>query len=187
MSFFVDVECNWLNALEQNIYEDIRFQKIVRFFVINTPVLGLSARTIDLKTYGWTKPWNKKYYLNRQLKELSTNPQLMFSTKNYEDMEITLEKAGLLNDFPSNLSTEVIVIYNNKNNQFISTFSHIRNSLAHGRFNINCDSEDWIFVFEDGIRRKNRFKLSARIVLKLDTLLAWVKLIEGGECEYIKY
>ena len=146
----------------------------------------MSVRAIDLKSYGWKHPWHKDYYLNKQFKEISTNTKLMYSAKTYDEMDITIDKANLKDEFPLNVSHERIAVYNNKNNQFISTFYHIRNSLAHCRFNIQEDEEsnDWFFIFEDGIKSKEKFKLSARMVLRLSTLLAWIKLIEGGEQKY---
>ena len=186
----VDNKCSWLKKLDNSIYTDPRFHKILFFYVINTPVIELSSRAIDLKEYGWNNPWNKKYYLNRQLKGCSINSKLIYSAKTYNDMDVTLEKAALKYSFPSDYSFERIAIYNNKKNQFISTFYHIRNSLAHGRFNIQIaeTSDDWVFIFEDVVKniKTGKCKLSARMVLNLSTLLAWIQLIEGGQCEYSK-
>ena len=47
-----------------------------------------------------------------------------------------LRTITMINNFPSNLSVERICFLNNKSNQFISIFNHIRNSLAHGRMNM---------------------------------------------------
>lgn len=189
MKVEVAIQCNWLERLDDLIYADARFHKIICFFVIKSPVVDLSSRACDLTKHGWNSPWNKRYYLNKQLKEKSTNPGLMYSAKTYGDMDRTLEKAGLKDDFPLDFSYERIAVYNNKNNQFISTFYHIRNSLAHGRFNVQIENEsgDWIFIFEDGVKnnKTEKFKLSARMILKLSTLIGWINLIESGEKEYI--
>lgn len=188
MTVEVDYICDWVQQLDDSIFENYRFQKIMRFFVIDSPVNGLSIRKKDLNSYGWSKPWNKEFYLNKQLKELSTNEKLIFSAHTYADMEEALTKAEVIKNFPNDTSIEKIVIYNNKNNQFISTFYHIRNSIAHGRFNVifNKTSEDWIFIFEDGMKnpKNGKFKVSARMILKCSTLLSWIELIKGGEKPY---
>ena len=186
----IESKCDWIQELDNSLYVDARFHKIICFYVINTPVTELSSRAIDLKKHGWNRPWNKKYYLNKQLKEQSTNPKLMYSAKTYANIDEALEKAALKDNFPFDCSYERIVVYNKKENQFISTFYHIRNSLAHGRFSIKVEEEsnDWIFIFEDVVynKKKRKYKLSARMILKLSTLLAWINLIENGEIEYSK-
>ena len=95
-------------------------------------------------------------------------------------MEMALEKSGLKDHFPHSFEKEVICFRNNKNNQFISAFYHIRNALAHGRFCIqNVNGEDF-FAFED----VGKNKVSARMILRKSTLLQWIELIEGGEKPY---
>lgn len=101
-------------------------------------------------------------------------------------MDDALEKADLLNCFPSDYSRERICIYDNQKNQFLSVFYHIRNALAHCRLNmINIDS-DCVFIFEDIQPNKNaeQLKVSARMILRKSTLLKWIEIIENGENEY---
>ena len=119
MKVEVETKCNWIKKLDSSHYVDEKFHKIMYFYVINTPVTDLSSRAIDLKNHGWNRPWNKKYYLNKQLKEKSTNPGLMYSAETYSDMDETLKKAKLSDNFPLDCSYERIAVYNNKKNQFI--------------------------------------------------------------------
>lgn len=140
----------------------------------------------SLSEYNWHTPWKKPYYLNKQLKQASTNHKLLFSAPNHDSMDDALEKADLLNCFPSDYSRERICIYDNQKNHFLSVFYHIRNALAHCRLNmINIDS-DCVFIFEDIQPNKNaeQLKVSARMILRKSTLLKWIEIIENGENEY---
>lgn len=188
MKVMVNECCIGRKSIDDGYFSNENTKKIWSFYVLETPVIGLSARSKDLKAHGWNKPWNKNYYLNKQLKEKTTNIKLMSSTNTYNKMDETLEKVKLLEDFPSDLGYERIGIYNNKKNQFISTFYHIRNSLAHGRFDVIpiSDEKDRVYIFEDAIKEKDKFKISARMILHEDTLISWINLIKGGEQLYHK-
>ena len=97
-----------------------------------------------------------------------------------------LKKAGLV-DFPENKECESIAIVNNKRNQFISVFAHLRDSFAHGRLNMYDigTADDYVFAFEDVIKnqKKNRYEVTARMILRKSTLLKWIDLIEHGYTE----
>ncbi len=67
----------------------------------------------------------------------------------------------------------------------MSLFYHIRNSFAHGRFSIVQNDMEKMLVMEDCSPKANKSTtqkpLSARIVLKLSTMLKWKALLTGGE------
>jgi hypothetical protein len=96
-------------------------------------------------------------------------------------MEENLEKADLKDDFPSDLGRERICVADNKKNQFMSVFYHIRDAFAHGRFYITDYEEHKIFVMEDVSPSSGRKPVSARMIVRKDTLLKWISLIENGE------
>lgn len=183
---------SWITALDERNFSDDNFQKILSFFLIHTPVISLFAQAKDLHSHGWSSPWNKKYYLNKQLKEASSNYNLIFSTKKYDVMSDAITKADLRTNFLTDLQTERIAIYisNKDQSQFISVFNHIRNSIAHARFVIRKAEIEGrykrVYVFQDGKLEKNGFKISARMVLREETLLKWIDIISGGEVEYNK-
>ena len=99
-----------------------------------------------------------------------------------------MKRGNLYDDFPSDLKTERICVYDNMHNQFLSVFYHIRNAFAHCRLNMIDVDGECVFVLEDIVRdkKKNTLKLSARMVIKKSTLLNWINLIEDGEKEYDK-
>ena len=187
MEYDVDKSPKWIKKDNVIKFCDDDFIRIVNFFVFHAPVENLSAKSKTIEEYGWNTPWKKPYYLNKQLKQSSSNMNLLYSASGYDRLPEALDKAGLLNDFPSDLSKERASFYNTKKNQFVSVFFHIWNAFAHGRFEIVDVNGESTFIFEDVApkRGKNgKTNLSARMILRKTTLLKWINIIENGEKEY---
>ena len=174
MKYYTSKNPEWLNILAPEEFNDEELFRIVIFYVFHSPCEGLSAMGKTLSSYGWNTPWSKPFYLNKQLKASASNFEILFSA----------------NNFPSNLERERICFYNNQKNQFMSVFYHIRNAFAHGRLNIFDVNGDCTFVLEDvNSRMKNSngdIAVSARMILKKQTLLSWIDIIENGETAYNK-
>lgn len=188
MAVFTNRNPDWMNWITSDRFNDHDLFRIVIFFVFHSPCSELSTMHRTLEQYGWFTPWRKPYYLNRQLRQVSSNYELLFSAKGYDEMDVALEKANLKDGFPSDLSRERICIYDNQKNQFLSVFYHIRNAFAHCRLNMIDVDGECVFVLEDVQPKKNadQLKVSARMILRKSTLLRWIELIENGECEYKK-
>lgn len=60
----------------------------------------------------------------------------------------------------------------------MSVFYHIRNAFAHGRFDFRILNNEKYYIMEDAYKD---LKVSARMILKKQTLLNWIDIIEGGE------
>ncbi len=186
MAVFSFRNAPWLQWIVPEKFNDVELFRIVTFFVFHSPCPELSSMGRSLSEYGWTAPWRKPYYLNRQLKQAATNYNLIYSASGYDAMEAALEKASLKDNFPSNLDTERICIYDNQSNQFLSVFYHLRNAFAHCRLNMVDVDGDCVFIFEDVQPKRNQdhLKVSARMIIRKSTLLKWIELIEAGESEY---
>lgn len=182
----VDKDCRWAN-------DGVSWDKVgqliaplLKFYVVETPSPGLSARSIPLIDYGWTQPWKKAQQLNKKIKGASTNPDLYYSAAKLNKMQEVLEKAKLL-DYPEPRDDpfEAAAFFDCKKNQTLSLFYHLRNGFAHGRFCIFEFKREYWFAIEDvtspgkGNPTDNR-RVSARIVLKYSTLRKWIKLIQDG-------
>ena len=72
MEFLVDKNPKWVNRVEYNKFKNNDMLHILSFFVFNTPCDELSAMSKTLKEYGWSEPWKKPFYLNKQLKQGTT-------------------------------------------------------------------------------------------------------------------
>lgn len=187
MIVYAEKEPTWLGKIRIKDFEDKQFIRIITFFMFHSPVDNLSARQISLGEYSWKTPWRKPYYLNKQLKQVTNNYQLLFSSATFKKMDEALTKADLISSFPSNIAKERICIYDCKNNQFMSVFFHIRNAFAHGRFDFRALNDEEYYILEDVQKDKDCLKVSARMILKKRTLLNWMDIIEGGEKEYKKH
>ena len=178
----IDEKASWITPAT---IESEEFSRIFRFFVVNSPIDGLSSRQISLADHGWKTPWRKPYSLRKQLNHLANNHALIFSAQKYDQIHAEMAKADLLEFPPKDTKKERVCIYNNQRVQYLSVFYHIRNALAHGRFNIIDD----VLVMEDAAQRKKWMApgmktCSARMVLRISTLINWIELIENGEKEY---
>lgn len=188
MATFSDRNPDWIRWIAPEHFNDQDLFKIVIFFVFHSPFSNLSSMGKTLDEYGWSAPWRKPYYLNKQLRQASLYELVVYSAKGYNEMDVALEKADLKETFPSDFSRERICIYDNQGNQFLSVFYHIRNAFAHCRLNMVDVDGDCVFIFEDVQPKKNsnQLKVSARMILRKSTLLKWIDLIENGAREYQK-
>ena len=188
MATFSDRNPDWIRWIAPEHFNDQDLFKIVIFFVFHSPCSNLSSMGKTLDEYGWSAPWRKPYYLNKQLRQASLYELVVYSAKGYNEMDVALEKADLKETFPSDFSRERICIYDNQGNQFLSVFYHIRNAFAHCRLNMGEVDGDCVFIFEDVQPKKNsnQLKVSARMILRKSTLLKWIDLIENGAREYQK-
>ena len=152
MKVYVTENEPWLRWIAPNEFNVQDLFRIVTFFVFHSPCPALSAMGKSLSEYGWNTPWKKPFYLNKQLKDASANHNILFSAKSYDTMDEALKSANLYSDFPNDLQTERICVYDNMHNQFLSVFYHLRNAFAHCRLNmIDLDGE-CVFVLEDIVR-----------------------------------
>ena len=174
----------WLEDIAPERFNNEELFRIVTFFVFHSPCNDLSAMSRDLRSfYHWDSPWRKPQCLRRRLIKESTSDTLLYSAQSRDDIKQAIDKAGLAN-FPNDIDREAIAIVNNKKNQFISVFAHLRDSFAHGRLNMYDIGEenDFIFAFEDiqKNRKANIYEVTSRMILRKSTLMKWIVLIEKG-------
>lgn len=188
MEVFTNRNPEWLEWIAPEEFCDKELFRIVIFFVFHSACTNLSSMRKSLSEYGWSNPWKKPYYLNKQLKQVSKSERLIFSVDSYNAMSDGLEKADLNSTFPSNLSCERICIYDCQDNQIMSVFYHIRNAFAHCRLNMVDVEGECVFILEDVQPKANKdeLKVSARMILRKNTLLKWIEIIENGESEYVE-
>ena len=98
-----------------------------------------------------------------------------------------MQESDLKNGFPEDSISEKIYIRVD-DNELMSIFRHLRNSFAHGRFNVIDSNGEQYFLFEDRSTRidkkKNTYPISARMILRESTLLKWIEIIEGGKKDF---
>lgn len=173
----------WIQNIDQfESTED--FIKIAKFFLINTPVEGLSARGIILQNYGWEEGFNIRN-LNNKLKKSFHTSDVIYKSGNLKDLNSLFQKLNFVEGYSQSFKEEKVVFANTKGNQFMGICTHIRNCFAHSRFNIHeLEDNDWIFYFEDVSSRANtnngEHRLSAKMYIRKSTLLKWIDIIQQG-------
>lgn len=158
-----------------NDEEYISVRDIIKFYLISCPCERSSSRGMNVSL--WGKPniilWGK------------IKSQLGFEReKNYEwgnskpKMKELFFRYGLNTDFTDVVNDTIVFIKDG--NVFESPLKHIRSSIAHSRWQVRDD----IFYFEDGsddvVDGITYFSVTARIVLKRQTLLDLRDLIISG-------
>lgn len=161
--------------------ENNYFLELFQFFVINLPEnfnenkKFSSAQYFNVKKVHGEKCWNNTTgNLKYKLKSV-INSDFIFHHDSENDIKLSSDKlfGNLESGFPNQ---EAFVIVNNQRNIFLSVFRHIRNGIAHGRFVVhNANGYEFLFL-ED----KNRGKVTARINVKINTLIKWKNILESN-------
>lgn len=175
----------WLATRVPTSYNDENLMRIIMFYVINTPCADLSARGIELSKYGWDSSIWRNDKLKKQLFDVAgiKRNESFIAVKKLDEIKEACKKINLAKGFQRDREKERLVIYKpSKYNEFLAICYHVRNSLAHGRLAMYPikDSEDIMFVMEDGVARAKKFQVRARMVLKKSTLLEWIDILEKG-------
>lgn len=176
----------WIKKKVPDEYADDGLLRIIRFYVINTPCTELSYSGKAITEYGWKKDIWKKDTLKNILFDAANlkRGETFVVAKKTNEMRKACEIARLKKGFQQSREIERMVLYKNKKNEFLSVFYHIRNAFAHGRMAMySSDKEDIVFVLEDGINKNESFIVRSRMILKRQTLLKWIDIIEKGYLE----
>lgn len=174
----------WIKTLVPEKFDNSKLNEIIWFYVIHTICTDLSANGIEITRYGWSKNvWRteklKKYLYNICNFKKNVN---FYKASCQQDMKNACEVCNLKKDFSRNIDEERVAFVKVKNyNEILSLFYHIRNSLAHGRIAIKENKKKQIiYILEDGKKSNGRFIVTARMILKEDTLLTWIKIIKNN-------
>lgn len=159
-------------------FEDKKFARIYRFFVIEPPLEDTSKRAKLLNEYGWSQ---KKItiVLKKQIPSLNKNWKTISAeeSKNLEEIEQDVKNLCKKNKILDEVSErrEVFIHRNMKKHKTKSLVYTIRCAFAHGAFNKKEYFGEQFYFFEN--RHKN--KLLGRIVVKEETLLKIIEIIEN--------
>ena len=172
----------WIHKTVPESYADDVLKDLILFYVINTPCENLSS-SLPLSKYGWNKDVWKKGKLKTDLLKVANlkKDETFFVAHHTNEMKSICNRANLTKGFHKNRTIERVAIYKGQYNEFMSVLYHIRNAFAHGRLAMypDNDSDDIIFVLEDGIKKKGDFQVRSRMVLKRTTLKKWMDIIKN--------
>lgn len=148
--------------------------KIIDFYLFNCPVPGTSVRGKKFEEYGFVGSKSFGVLKTAMLSSASQSLKENYIPCKKEELETgfaCVSKLSPPNEYCVFLKHEERTIMN-------SLFSAIRNSFAHGSFNVKSYNGVRIYFF---VNYKEYQK--AQIVLQEDTLLAWIHIIQSGYTE----
>lgn len=155
--------------------------ELYRFYVLHCPCEGSSYQGRAFDSYGWSGSITRNG-LGQLLDGVSAEGRGPFYLpKEYRGagLDKLFAQANLHDGKLSDTVTERAAIAGTRDSSaYLRLFRHIRNCLAHGRFVAVRGSEDGpiSLVMEDC----NRQSVTARMVLRLNTLLGWAETVESG-------
>ena len=144
-------------------------KKIIQFYLINSPVEGVSVRGNTFKNLGWNKR-KLTPLLKKEISFLSSN----WKITTVKEIKAKLKTLGQLEKVKFE---EIAIHINNKNSNIDSFFYAVRCAIAHGSFSVRIHNGEVFYVLEN----KDKGKLKARIVIKERTLLDIMKIVSNPE------
>lgn len=167
------------------INENQDVKDVIRFFVVNSPCPNVSARGIDLTQYNWEdkNPPKDGYLYNKLLSVAGlVENKTLFVHKKADKTKELFAQANMSENFWHEITSNRIAIINSGN--LIQTiFRMIRNCFAHCRFTIIHQENDYLVAMENGVAAKENFNVKGRIVLKLSTMIEWIRIVKEGYIE----
>lgn len=155
-------------------FDDNNFRKIFDFFVIKTPVEGVSYKGISFKKRNFK---NANEVLNKMKKQFLNLFLCFENIEEGEDIEEKLKMNGITNNLMRPFEFSIFKLHD-KLNITNSFFYYIRCALAHGSFCIHEYENIKYYYFENTHKEKWKHKptLNARMIIKEETLLGIIEL-----------
>ena len=128
-TFGVDEIPEWISNDSIDELSKTRNKDLLRFYIINTPDAARSARGKKIADY-------ENIDESELLESIKQGFSKWEASGNGVIVEERLKKANLKDFPPAADFSERVCFGFNKQNELTCFFGHIRNALAHGRFNI---------------------------------------------------
>lgn len=165
------------NSSDEYLLSKNEYYMIYSFFVTYSMCGTQSGKRRTLVDYGWSceslKKSGAKLDLERILK-LDNNKNFCFNEN--DDLSALFKKHDLPDGVLQNLDTErAVLTHTQGDNKYFKLFYRIRDGLAHGSFSLRYNTQQEKMVI---IQDQTSSNVTARIVIKLDTLLQMIHAID---------
>ena len=155
--------------IHDNITYSDNFKKIITFYLFECPVENVSARGYEFSDLGWNNTYLKKfYYMMKDLSNIKENNWILCNINEISQYIANINKK------------EQYIVCNDGNGKTKSIFYAIRNSFAHGSFEI-YNQEHKIYYL---LKNVDKGILKAQINVEEDTLIKWMNLFNTNP-EYL--
>ena len=174
------------NQTDDYVLSAEEYYKLYNFFVTYSCCGKQSMKQRNFATYGWsnfartignTTPDTNIYLKDAltQIVDLDDQSHFLF-TFSGDDVAKCFANVGLSDGNLNDLDTErCVCTRNNESNRFLNLFYRIRDGLAHGKFLLKYGTNNCKMV---AIQDDDGHSVTARIVIKLDTLLRIVSTVD---------
>lgn len=154
--------------------------KLYSFYVTYSMCPGQSDKSRDFLSYGWQSNKTSEAKLSEALKsvvDLHKNANFIFTEKN--DLKDRFADLTLTDGPVADLSFERSVVGSTTavSGNYLKLFYRIRDCLAHGKFKLRLNDSGQKFVV---MQDNSKYNVTARIVIKLDTLLGFVSVVDSA-------
>ena len=148
--------------MEKIVYSN-EFKKIITFFLFECPVEGVSCRGQTFQDIGW-KGSSRFQMLERLLKECTSIEENKWICCDKSEVELKV----------NNINSFLYIVCNTDKGRVQSIIYAIRNSFAHGSFEVKqIDGGCYYYL-----KNKYKGKLRATIVIEEYALLEWIRIIK---------
>ncbi len=147
---------------------DKDFARIYRFFVIETPVEGISKRGISFKQRGWNLN-----SLNAALKRSTAFLKNSWHVYTAKEAENQMRSHDIFDSVK--MPIEIAIHTSRNDSNTVGLFYSIRCAFAHGAFSLHtCNSERYYFL-----ENKDKDIYKGRIVIKESSLISIIDTVES--------
>lgn len=163
----------WSFTNKINLSSRPQLQKLVQFYVWETPVPDTSAKGVSFRKLGWSKGGFNT--LHALMREVSGFPNGNWIDAPVKEIEAKLNGLNRLDTFDGSFEFAVHSVKSGLN-KTEALFYFIRNSFAHGGFKTSKYKGELYYIFEN----KQGNQIKGRAVIKESTLLHWITVIKKG-------
>lgn len=153
------------------------FYLLYSFYVTHSMCRSQSAKKRDFIDYGWENNEIKQTGLKSKLVKilkLDNNPKFVFTAE--DDLREQFSNNDLLDGALKDKDTQRAVSAKTEEaNNYFKLFHRVRNGLAHGNFNLVYSSNKERMIL---IQDSDGCNVTARVVLRLDTLFDFIRVID---------
>lgn len=169
----IDVANKWTFKQKISLTKSENLQKLVQFYVWETPVKKTSVRGVSFNELGW----NKGSYntLHARMRKSSGFPNEKWISTSAGKIKESLRELNRLDSFDDSYEFAIHTVKNGLN-KTEALFYLIRNSFAHGGFKTSKSKGAVYYVFEN----RQGEQLKGRAVIREATLLDWISIVKKG-------
>ena len=163
----------WTFKQKVSLTKDVNLQKLVQFYVWETPVSDTSVRGVSFDELGWSK--GSFNTLHARMRKSSGFPNDRWISAPAKKIEESLRSLNRWDSFDGSFEFAVHAVKDGFN-KTEALFYLIRNSFAHGGFRVSRYKGSVYYAFENRLGGQ----IKGRAVIRESSLLDWISVVRKG-------